>query len=131
VIGGGPVEAAVEGSGPRAATLAAAPSAEAAPTMAGQLVGQTPDVLLRWLGTPRLRREEGPAEIWHYQASQCHLDLVLYRDGGASRALRVAYAAARAAGVSIRGETACLRDIARGATQPGGAGPVGQVSAGL
>jgi len=85
-------------------------------TAAGQLVGQTPDTLRRLLGEPRLRREEGPAEVWHYQATQCHLDLVLYRDDGARQALRVAYAAARATGAARRGEAACLRDIARGAT---------------
>jgi hypothetical protein len=131
-IGARPVAAAVEGSSPPpAATLAAARLAEAAPTMAGQLVGQTPEALLRWLGTPRLRREEGSAEIWHYQASECHLDLVLYRDEGASRALRVAYAAARAAGASRRGEAACLSDIARGATTPAGGVTAGQVRAGL
>ncbi|WP_372617071.1 hypothetical protein [Falsiroseomonas sp.] len=131
-IGARPVVAAVEGSqAPAAATLAAAGPAEAAPTMAGQLVGHTPEALLRRLGTPRLRREEGPAEIWHYQASQCHLDLVLYRDEAAGRALRVAYAAARAAGASGRGEAACLRDIAHGATAPAGGSTGGQVRAGL
>lgn len=102
---------------PRAAATAAAPA------MAGQLVGQTPDTLLQWLGEPRLRREEGPAEIWHYQASQCHLDLVLYREDGPQPTLRVAFAAARAVGTARRGEAACLRDIARGAARPGSASP--------
>jgi hypothetical protein len=88
------------------------------PHAAGELVGQTPDTLLQLLGQPRLRREEGPAEIWHYQASDCHLDLVLYQDDGGP-GLRVAHAAARAVGTARRGETACLRDIARGAGSPG------------
>jgi hypothetical protein len=79
--------------------------------------------VVQWLGAPRLRREEGPAEIWHYQASQCHLDLVLYREDGPQPTLRVAFAAARAVGTARRGEAACLRDIARGAARPGPAGP--------
>lgn len=94
----------------------------AAPALAGQLVGQTPDTVLHWLGAPRLRREEGPAEIWHYQSSQCHLDLVLYREDGPQPTLRVAFAAARAVGTARRGEAACLRDIARDAVRPGPAG---------
>lgn len=96
----------------------------AAPNMAGQLVGQPREVVLRWLGEPRLRREEGPAEIWHYQATQCHLDLVLYREEGPQPVLRVAFASARAVGAARRGEAACLRDIGRGATTP----PRGQPS---
>lgn len=107
---------------PRAAGTERAAGGGAAPVMAGQLVGQTPDILVQWLGVPRLRREEGPAEIWHYQASQCHLDLVLYREDGPQPTLRVAFAAARAVGTARRGEAACLRDIARGATRPGPAG---------
>ncbi len=85
-----------------------------APTLAGQLVGQPPDVITRWLGEPRLKREEGNAEVWHYQAPQCHLDIVLYREDGPAPALRVAFAAARAVGTARRGEAACLRDIQRG-----------------
>lgn len=94
-------------------------------TLAGQLVGQTPQDVVQLLGEPRLRRAEGPAEIWHYQAPQCHLDVFLYREDGARGGLRVAYAAARADGTARRGEAACLRDIARGATAPGAAPLVG------
>lgn len=103
---------------PVAATSAARPSrtdGEAPPAMAGQLVGHPPETVTRWLGEPRLRREEDGAEIWHYQASQCHLDLVLYREDGPSPVFRVAFAQARATGTARRGEAACLRDIARGA----------------
>ncbi|MBU8536882.1 hypothetical protein [Falsiroseomonas tokyonensis] len=90
---------------------------EAPPTMAGQLVGHPPDRVTAWLGAPRLRREEGQAEIWHYQGPQCHLDLVLYRDDAPGGGMRVAFAAARAIGTTRRGEAACLRDIARGPSQ--------------
>jgi len=85
------------------------------PSLAGDLVGQTPDAVRRLLGEPRLRRQEAGAEIWHYQASQCHLDVFLYPDAGARPVLRVAFAQARAAGTVRRAESACLRDIARGA----------------
>lgn len=103
---------------------AAAPAASAArqggapPGLAAELIGQTPEALRRMLGEPRLRRSEEEAEIWHYQASQCHLDLVLYPDAGGRAVLRVAFAQARAVGTARRGEAACLRDIARGAARP-------------
>ncbi|MGG5821285.1 hypothetical protein [Falsiroseomonas sp. HW251] len=83
--------------------------------LASQLVGATPEILMQLLGQPRLRREEGSAEIWHYQAPQCHLDVILYPAEGARSGLRVGYAAARAEGAARRAEAACLRDIARGA----------------
>jgi hypothetical protein len=114
------------------ATFAAPQAARPAPTgptpnLAGQLVGQTPETVLAWLGPPRLRREEGAAEVWHYQASQCHLDIVLYHETVAGQAggqptLRVAFAAARSVGTVRRAEAACLRDIARGAARPGPSG---------
>ncbi|MCC7273285.1 MAG: hypothetical protein IT561_11505 [Alphaproteobacteria bacterium] len=108
----------------------AASTGGAAPPLAGRLVGQTPEGVLQWLGEPRLRRAEGAAEIWHYQASHCHLDLVLYPDEGSRQSLRVAFAAARAAGAVRRGEAACLADIARGATRPGPPALAGQARAG-
>lgn len=109
------VEPALRGARPAApAPTPAGP----APSLASQLVGQTPETVLGWLGAPRLRREEGPAEIWHYQASQCHLDLVLYPEDGPQPVLRVAFAAARSVGTARRAEAACLRDIARGAARP-------------
>jgi hypothetical protein len=122
-IGGRPVAAPVEGTepGPRATVRAAAAAERPAgtvPSMAGQLVGQTPGAVLRWLGEPRLRREEGMAEIWHYQGPQCHLDLVLYREDGGQPDWRVGFASARAVGTARRGEAACLSDIARGAARP-------------
>ena len=118
----------------RAAPQAARPApAGPTPSLAGQLVGQAPETVLAWLGAPRLRRAEGPAEIWHYQSSQCHLDIVLYREGAAEPPiLRVAFAAARSVGTARRTEAACLRDIARGAARPSppGAGASEPVQAG-
>ena len=122
-IDGRPAGAPAGGTTPAAPRPGATPAdAAAVPNMAGELVGQTPETVRQWLGEPRLRRQEGPAEIWHYQASQCHLDLVLYRDEGARPTFRVAFASARAVGAARRGEAACLRDISRGATRPGPAG---------
>jgi hypothetical protein len=109
---GAPPPAAAAPRGPtRPGAIAAIPNG------ANELLGQTPEALLGILGEPRLRRSEGAAEIWHYQAPQCHLDIVLYREGGAA-GLRVAFAQARAVGTARRGEAACLRDIARGASRP-------------
>ncbi len=119
------------GASPRAGARTAG-SADTPPTMAGQLVGQPPEVLTRLLGEPRLRREEGVAEVWHYQAPQCHLDLVLYREEGPRAGLRVAFASARAVGTARRGEAACLRDISRGAAaQPSPGGFAEQAEAGI
>jgi hypothetical protein len=133
-IGGRPVAAPVEGTEPEPRSAARAAALDLAaggtPTMAGQLVGQTPGAVLRWLGEPRLRREEGAAEVWHYQAPQCHLDLVLYREEGAGADWRVAFASARAVGTARRGEAACLRDIARGAARPSPPGLTEQADAG-
>jgi hypothetical protein len=130
-IGG--LQAAAPSSG-RAAPQAARPApAGPAPNLAGQLVGQTPETVIAWLGAPRLRRTEGPAEIWHYQSSQCHLDIVLYHEAAAELpTLRVAFAAARSVGTVRRTEAACLRDIARGAARPSpsGAGASEQVQTG-
>ncbi len=121
-----PRPAAAGGEGTEPATVApivARPAPPGSvPTLAGQLVGQPPEAVTQWLGEPRLRRTEGNAEIWHYQATQCHLDLILYREDGPRPSMRVAHAAARAVGTARRGEAACLRDIARGAMlRPNGA----------
>ncbi|MGK7861026.1 hypothetical protein [Falsiroseomonas sp. E2-1-a4] len=117
-----PVAAGGEGSVAPSTPPAPLPSRNAAagapPAMAGQLVGHPPGAVLAWLGEPRLRREEGHAEIWHYQGPQCHLDLFFYRDDAPGAGLLVAFAAARAIGTARRGEAACLQDIARGATAP-------------
>ena len=85
----------------------------AAPRSASQLLGGTPELLRAWLGEPSLRRPEGSgAEVWLYAAEACALDLVLYRD--AAGRLRVAFAAARAAGEAVptATEAECLVRIA-------------------
>jgi hypothetical protein len=93
-----------------AAASPAMPALTGTPTQAQQLLGQPPAVLRRLLGQPRLRRQEGDAEIWLYQGPFCHLDVMLYGDAGGAD-LRVAYATARAAGAERRTEAACLQEL--------------------
>jgi hypothetical protein len=44
------------------------------------LVGATPAGLTASFGAPRLRRVDGPAEVWLYHSSTCALNLILYPD---------------------------------------------------
>jgi len=81
-----------------------------APASAAALLDSTAEGVRAMLGEPALRRPEGPAEIWLYEAPQCRLDVILYADGAGP--LRVAHAAARAAGLAPQTEAECLRDIA-------------------
>jgi len=87
-----------------------------APATAAELMRHTADTVRAALGEPSLRRAEGPAEIWLYEARLCRLDLILYRDGPGP--LRVAHAQARAAGIEAQSEADCLREIAGGRAAP-------------
>nr|WP_305123471.1 hypothetical protein [Roseomonas sp. GC11] len=89
------------------------PRLSGAPQSASQLLGQPPEAVRRWLGEPRLRRQEGNAQVWLYQGPFCHLDVVMDREDRAGSPLRVSYAAARAAGTERRTEAACLAELAR------------------
>jgi hypothetical protein len=101
----------------RAAALATPPAIPPGPRLTGRappaaataLVGASADQMRRMLGDPSLRRAEGEAEIWLYEASPCRLDVILYAQGGA---LVVAHAAARAHGPEGVTESACLSAIA-------------------
>lgn len=79
------------------------------PAAAGALIGSHAEEMRRMLGEPALRRPEGDAEIWLYEAEGCRLDVVLYPEHGA---LTVAYASARADGAAEVTEAACLAAIA-------------------
>lgn len=92
--------------------------AGSAPHEAAALLDQLPEALIRALGPPTLRRREGDAEIWLYDAGTCQLDLIFYPKGGS---LRVGWAAARAAGTARVTEAACL-DTFKPRSGPGGAG---------
>jgi hypothetical protein len=113
--------AATPGASPPAAGLPppAAPAAiapgprqrgSAPPGSAAALLGTHAEQIRRMLGDPALRRAEGEAEIWLYEAPPCRLDMVLYPQGGV---LVVAHAAARSHGAA-QGvtEAACLSAIA-------------------
>lgn len=94
------------------------------PAAASALQGREPEAVISALGEPALRRREGDAEIWLYQAPDCRLDLVFYAE--ASR-LVLAHAAARAFGARRLTESACMGAIARAPnpppwTAPGGGG---------
>lgn len=98
-----------------AALESGAPPASASPAAAGprravDIEGADARAVEAWLGAPQLRRSEGEAEIWRYQATSCHLDMVLYRD--AQGRLRVGNATARAAGVERVTEGDCLQALA-------------------
>jgi hypothetical protein len=118
------------GPGVPATTVAAATAAQgpawtpgaprargaAAPAAAAALVGAPADQVRRMLGDPSIRRPEGAAEVWLYEAPTCRLDVILYGEGAA---LVVGHAAARAlggaAGVT---EAACLAAVAGAAPPP-------------
>lgn len=79
------------------------------PATAALLQGIGPAEVISALGEPSLRRREGGAEIWLYQAADCRLDLIFYPEAGR---LLVAHAAARAFGTKRMTEAACLATIA-------------------
>jgi hypothetical protein len=85
------------------------------PAAANALQGREPEAVLSALGEPALRRREGDAEIWLYQAPDCRLDLVFYPE--ASR-LVLTHAAARAFGARRLTESACMAGIARAPNPP-------------
>ena len=89
---------------------AARPRGNAPPAAAAALVGVTAEQLRRMLGEPAIRRPEGAAEVWLYEAPTCRLDVILYAEGSS---LVVGHAAARALG-GAEGvtESACLAAVA-------------------
>ena len=108
----------------RAASLPAPPSSDTGPRRQGAtsppdaaiaLQGRDPEAVISALGEPALRRREGNAEVWLYQAPDCRLDLVFYPED-ARRVL--AHAAARAFGARRLTESACMATIARAPNTP-------------
>lgn len=84
------------------------PAARTRPAGAAALTGLRAEEVRRRLGEPALRRTEGEAEIWLYEAPDCRLDVILYPEAGA---LLVGHAAARALGAARVTEAACLAAI--------------------
>ena len=85
------------------------------PAAASVLQGQEPDAVISALGEPALRRREGEAEVWLYQAPDCRLDLVFYPEHAR---LVLAHAAARAFGARRLTESACMAAISRAPNPP-------------
>ncbi|MBJ7251160.1 MAG: hypothetical protein JHC89_07175 [Acetobacteraceae bacterium] len=106
-----------------AASLPAPPSSKSEPRRLGAsppaaaaaLQGREPDAVISALGEPALRRREGNAEVWLYQAPDCRLDLVFYPEDAR---LVLAHAAARAFGARRLTESACMATIARAPNPP-------------
>ena len=108
----------------RAASLPAPPSSDTGPRRQGAtsppdaaiaLQGRDPEAVISALGEPALRRREGNAEVWLYQAPDCRLDLVFYPEDAR---LVLAHAAARAFGARRLTESACMAAIARAPNPP-------------
>lgn len=56
------------------------------PTVEAQtLLGKSDGEILSLLGEPQLKRREAAAEVWQYRGQDCVMDLVLYRQGEASK----------------------------------------------
>lgn len=85
------------------------------PATAVTLQGRAREDVMSALGEPALRRREGDAEVWLYQAADCRLDMVFYPEAGT---LVLAYAAARASGARRLTEAACLAAIAAAPNPP-------------
>ncbi|MCA3274673.1 MAG: hypothetical protein ING16_00540 [Roseomonas sp.] len=85
------------------------------PAAASVLQGQEPEAVISALGEPALRRREGEAEVWLYQAPDCRLDLVFYPEDAR---LVLAHAAARAFGARRLTESACMAAISRAPNPP-------------
>ena len=85
------------------------------PVAATALQGRDPEAVISALGEPALRRREGNAEVWLYQALDCRLDLVFYPEDAR---LVLAHAAARAHGTRRLTESACMAAIARAPNPP-------------
>lgn len=59
---------------------ASQPPIYTADTSGQNLEGATPQILNAVFGPPRLRHNDGPAQVWLYQTPRCDLDVFLYRD---------------------------------------------------
>ena len=71
------------------------------------LIGLDSEALGRLAGTPSLRRQEGPAEVWQYRVRDCVMDAYLYAgvnagaSAGAAPLHRVTYVEFRDGGLGV------------------------------
>lgn len=63
---------------PNPVAVAVAPFAP--PADAAALIGHSGREVEGWLGEPRLKRRDPPAEIWQYRDPSCVVDFFLYSD---------------------------------------------------
>jgi len=66
---------------PAGDTLGNVAAAHAVRFNANEFKGFTPDHVLPILGAPDFVRRDGNAQIWQYRATNCVLDLFLYKSG--------------------------------------------------
>ncbi|MCZ4280968.1 hypothetical protein O4H49_09285 [Kiloniella laminariae] len=95
--------------GPEGEELASLPPEKAKPELEvddnpEQLIGLDAAGLEELLGTPKLIRQESPAEIWQYNAADCVLDLVFYD-------ALTSYVEARNAAVQPMDKRSCFRSL--------------------
>jgi len=84
-------------SAPEIASLPSLESPEAPATLppgvggSANLVGLDQAAIMRLVGTPALRRQEGRAEVWQYLAHDCVMDAYLYATSDGAELQEVAY----------------------------------------
>lgn len=106
-------EAATEDGGagePPAPEVAALPPEPVIDDDPDRLLGLGPFGLDALLGTPRLVRQEAPAQIRQYHGDDCVLDVVLYPEPAGER---VAYVEARDGDGNLSPARACLNQLLR------------------
>ncbi len=77
-----------------------APETYSPPTEPENLVGFDRIRLQRVIGSPSLRRREGPAEVWQYQGESCVMDVFLYPGEDDQSLPQVTYVELRRQGVA-------------------------------
>lgn len=78
-----------QAGGPESAALTPPAAPEPTPELptieAETLLGKSGGEILSLLGEPQLKRREATTEVWQYRGRDCVMDLVLYRQGEASK----------------------------------------------
>jgi hypothetical protein len=75
----------------------------------GEIVGLTPDELVRRLGTPALQIREGESLKLQFRSDQCVLDAYLYPSG--TGVYRVTYVDARTRSLADADQALCIDSI--------------------
>jgi hypothetical protein len=75
----------VSGVGEASKPAGAAPTAQIVRFSPDEFLGYSPERVLPVLGAPDFVRRDGTAQIWQYRATNCILDLFLYKTGNETR----------------------------------------------